>query len=378
MHGAQQTLVEVAGIADSAPSRSEREEALPSLAAGQAALGMWDDALDTSGTITNDWLRFRALSAIARAQAQEGLLDAARQTFSDALGTANETGVLQGLAIAMLADTLADVGFWDEAVGVARAHPIDFDRSLLLSQIGQAQAEAGQMDMARRTLSNAMAVANELAAFPEHSEALLAVANAQAVLGAWGEAMNTVSTIADDRYRYAALAAVAVAQAESGLLDQARQTLAEAGAMNGAHSIDDDEDRSRALSAIARAQAAAGSLDTARTTFTDATAAAYVVADNEDRSRTLSAIARDQVEAELEDEARATFGEAVDAANAMTYEQRSRLIVVDIAVQQAQAGLWDDARETAYVPDRDLVAPRALLAITRAQAEAAVAALGER
>ena len=73
-----------------------------------------------------------------------------------------------------------------------------------------------------------------------------------------------------------------------------------------------------------------------------------------------------------------TFSEALDATNAITGHWQYRGALLTIASNQIEAGLWDDARDTTGRFPADFHPFNILIAITRAQAEAAVAALGER
>ena len=355
-----------------------RSAALSAIAGAQAALGLWQDALATADSITREELRAEALSSIAAAQAEAGLTDAARQTFADALtnvrsvypmsvhsnalleiGTAlAETGLMdearqvleQAMHVAglisedqqryrMISDlsrTWAELGLLEEALRAANGIPIHSERSEALYHIALAQAAAGSMDEAQQALSDAIDVAYAIASQPDGSRAVFIVALTQAELGLFDEALNTARAIVDDPYRAYALSRIASSMAEAGSMDEARAILTEAAAM--ARAITESRDRSAALSTIALAQA----------------------------------------EAELLEEAQMTFSEALDATNAITGHWQYRGALLTIASNQIEAGLWDDARDTTGRFPADFHPFNILIAITRAQAEAAVAALGER
>ena len=372
---ARETL---ADALDAAKSVGGRSRALSAIAGAQAALGMWQDALATADSIAREELRAEALSSIVAAQAEAGLTDAARQTFADALTNVRSIYPLSVHSNALLeiGTALAEAGLMDEArqvleqaVDVAGLISEDRQRYRMISDLARTWAELGQLEEALRA-------ANAIPVHSKRSEALYHIALAQAAAGSMDEAQQTLSDAMDVAYAIAsqpdgsrAVFIVALTQAELGLLDEALST---------ARAIIDDPYRAYALSDIASSMAEAGSMDEARAILTEAAAMARAITESRNRSAALSIIALAQAEAELLEEAQTTFSEALDATNAITGHWQYRGALLTIASNQIEAGLWNDARDTTGRFPADFHPFNILLAIARAQAEAAVAALGER
>ena len=254
--------------------------------------------------------------------------------------------------------------------------------------LAQAEAPTGQTARATqdqlcldhpetcRLLDEALRTANAIPYAWVRAEAIAIVAGAQAEAGLVARARHTfadalgIANALPQNYRLDTLARVAVIYAEAGLLDEAQRTFA--GALSTANAITDDTARFLALYPIAASQAEAGLWDDALVTASAIADDAYRSAPLGDvaraqarvgllevavetaasipgpvtRTEALADVARIQAEMGLLEEARTTLEAAQQAANDIASDER-RSALFHIANVQAEAGLWDDALATA-------------------------------
>ena len=255
------------------------------------------------------------MAAVARAQAESGLLD-------DALATVAEIDpAYRSIPLPTIAQAQAMARLWDDAANTANAIVHDTRRLQAFVEIARVQARMGLIDDARRAFQSALDAAH---AIPDDRSASLpfsAIARAQAEAGLWEDALVTSNAPTEIRHRMDAWLTITRVQAEAGLWDEA----------------------------FATANRSTNDLD---------------------RAWTLTAIARAQVEAGLFDEAQPTLADAVDAANAVGFGLVGPLALVDIVRVQAEAGLWDEALGTASRVSTALGRSRAFAAVAVVQAQA--------
>ena len=219
---------------------------LASVAARQGRSGLFEDALATAAVIRGQEATYSSLAEIGRAQASAGLINEAMAI------THRISDAFQGHAVSLLAaigraqahdERLEDARqSFGRALDLAREIQFEYEhgqtraiaRSLI--EIATAQGEAGLLDDARLTFENSISTALSLdAAFEDRRIALLRESSvAQMQVGLADGARQTASRIdalTQERFRVfyvLALADLALAQAEYGLLSEARHTFAEA------------------------------------------------------------------------------------------------------------------------------------------------------
>ena len=354
-----------------------------------------DEALRTANAIPNALVRAETVADVARAQAEAGMLDAARLTFADAMGIAGSLAdSLSGRqTLVQVAVSLAEAGLlheareaFSDAVEGTRAITDDSARAFALAPIATAQAEAGLWEDALSTVGD-MDESNS-------QVPLYHIARAQARAELWDDSIATASRMISPRWRPRALADIASVQAASGLQGAARETFTQAVA--GANAIVADGDRRSTLYTVARVQAEAGfwedaleavnlasnSWDSAGALPTiarvqaetglwdEALATASAIRSPYARSVALSAIAGVQVRAGLLDVARLTLTDALNAANSITNELARAEALPPIVAAFAEARLWDEALDTAGAITFGDPRSRAMSAVAVALAEA--------
>ena len=338
--GADVVIARAIAVAQAIEHPWLRIETLRAVAEAQAEAGLWEAAEATARAIEDADTRAYALISVARAQAEAGLWDAATTT-----ARAIENADTRAYALSAVAKAQAAAGLWDAATTTARAIEDADTRAYALISVARAQAEAGLWDAATTT---ARAIEN---ASPRAS-ALSAVAKAQAAAGERSvalalldEAVTTARTIENVDTRAYTLSTVAEAQAAAGLWDAATTT---------ARVIEQEYTRASALSAVVQTQAAAGAWDAAITT-------ARAIEDASTRARALGAVAKAQAAAGAW-EAATTTARAIEDAST-----RARALGA-VAKAQAAAGAWDAATTTARAIEDASTRAEALGAVAQAQA----------
>jgi len=215
-------------------------------------------ALKTARRIEKVEQRAEALVAIAKAQAEAGERERARETFSAALETAQGIEEAGGcaLAIVAIAKAQAEAGEFSAALETAQGIKDAWRRAMALVGIAKAQAEAGERERARETFSAALETAQGIEDAWRRAMALVGIAKAQAEAGererareTFSAALETAQGIEEAWRRVEALGAIAKAQAEAGDFSAALETV---------RGIEAAWWRAEALGAIAKAQAEAG------------------------------------------------------------------------------------------------------------------------
>jgi tetratricopeptide (TPR) repeat protein len=248
-------------------------------------------------------------------------------------------------------------------------------KAAALRYIAVAQADAGKAEEARNSFAEALGTARAMdlgpapafhfgpasafplgllyaltmtlgpgsmiASGPEKARVLMDIAVAQAKTGWLKDADETVSEalqiarfIPRNRLKAFALCYIAAAQANAGWLKDADDTVSEA--LQTAHSIDDKKWKAAALRYIAVAQANAGWLENARKTFAKALQAIRTQDVYGDQGLS---IADAQAGAGL-------FAEALQTARSIDVKRLKAAALRYIAVTQAEAGWIEDAHKT--------------------------------
>ena len=327
-------------------------------------------ALKTARRIEKVEQRAEALVAIAKAQAEAGERERARETFSAALETAQGIEEAGGcaLAIVAIAKAQAEAGEFSAALETAQGIKDAWRRAMALVGIAKAQAEAGERERARETFSAALETAQGIEDAWRRAMALVGIAKAQAEAGererareTFSAALETARGIKDAWRRAMALVAIAKAQAEAGDFSAALRT---------ARRIEEAWWRAEALVAIAKAQAEAGERERARETFSAALETAKGIEDAWRRAMALVGIAKAQAEAGERERARETFSAALETAQGIEEAWRRVEALGAIAKAQAEAGDFSAALETVRGIEAAWWRAEALGAIAKAQAEA--------
>lgn len=222
------------------------------MAGSQAKSGFIQEARSTADAITEgnshgDW-RDHALALIACEQAKAGDIPGALRTAEASVSVARTAWVLKEVAIAQ-----ASAGKVNEAGQTAKAIAKPGDKAEALVAIAQAQAKRKDRDAAKKTLQEALTLANSVPREQDfgHVAAGL-VAAAQAEMGELKEARLTADAITKAPWKDIALKRVAEVQAKAG---------DSKGALRTAHAIEAGYYQGEALKNILTAQLQSGDLE---------------------------------------------------------------------------------------------------------------------
>ena len=239
----------------------------------EAAQALLDRAIEAAESIEDPNDRAPALRNIASEQRRAGNVEAAQALLDRAIEAANANGDWYDRAadLASVANVQADMG--DREVARATIQEAQtavssrdaYNEALTFTAVGSAQIAAGDTEGARRSLARASQAASSIAYSGIRAQRLSAIVSAAVEAGELTEATRFARLIDDAADRTAALAKVALAQAEVGSLDDARITLDSI--REPAVRMDDPVERAHVLADIAAALAAAGDADDARITL---------------------------------------------------------------------------------------------------------------
>ena len=376
-----------------------KSEALIAIASAQAKNGLRQEAtstfasaLETTSRIKSDYLQLNFLIAIASAQAKNGLTKEATSTLSSAFKSAllnkrdydyrnSNTFIASDLdtasnikddsykyqTLSSIASSQTQTNYFDSSISriertddsykykalsdisLAQAQTKDFASALetvskikddyrkseALIAIASAQAKNGLRQEATSTFASAIETASKIPNYDRKYDALIAIASVQAVNGLTKEATSTfasaretVSEIIDDYRKYEAIIAIASAQAKNGLRQEATSTLSSAfkSAIQNKRDIykenavytripDNYYRKLDALINLASAQAEDGLRQEATSTFASALDAASMIGDKYPKLDFLIAIASAQAKNGLRQEATSTFASALETAS---------------------------------------------------------------
>ena len=356
--------------------------ALLNIVSVQAELGNIDEALATAQNIH----RATALGRIAMTQAKSGDIDGALVTarsiddcdyfFSDIALEQARSGDVNG------------------ALAIAREIPDMDARAKLLHDIALAQVEAGDKQSARNTFAEARAIVranmdDACSRVISRVRDLSAIALGQAKAGdkrsAWetfAEAIRIICARHNDsihhnadysghiRYNAGVFCDIALAQAEAGDKQAARDTITDA--LLAARTIPNASEQARVLCDMAQVQAQIGYVQPARDTFIVALSVVQGIDKPNYRAENLCAVALAQAQTGDEQSARDTFADALRVAQIKKPRRAVRARAEDlrdIAKTQTKAGYFRDAIKTVIEIKEDYVRVQALLTVAKHLAE---------
>ena len=258
-----------------------------------------------------------------------------------------------------------------EALSIARSLESAFSRSVLLTDIAEAQASAGDTRVARRTVSEALTAARSVENAGLRAIRLARIAEAQASAGDTRVARRTVSEA------LTAARSVEVAWLRSSALQEITEAQASAGDIQGALSIarnlEPAWDRAEALAGIAEAQASAGDTRGAQRTVSEALTLARS-AEQPFSGPALAAIAEAQASAGDTRGAQRTVSEALTLAQSTDTEfYLANLLSAIAKAAKAQASAGDTRGAQRTVSEALTAARRIEDAEERAEALAGIA-----
>ena len=247
--GAWDAVGEIVGIWDrardgKAGSRGVtvlQADTVTAIVAAHAAAGRFQDALEATEGISDDFALVEAHAAIARAQISTGRLDAARST-ADAMCRGHRYGHQCVEVLADLAAAHTSVGRDEEArVVLSSAFPVaekvlsDQNRSRAFLALYSAKGRMGDIGAAGREFESALTAAKQIGDTRERVEALNGIAiealrqddrtNAQR---AFLDGLTTVSKIDDVRERVSAFLRAGLTQRKAGNVRGARRAYSRA------------------------------------------------------------------------------------------------------------------------------------------------------
>ncbi|MBO9362631.1 MAG: AAA family ATPase, partial [Thermoflexus sp.] len=228
-----------------------RDQTLLEVVRAHVGAGEFDAALRVAKEIKDGQFLAEALAAIARARADAGDREGAREVLRVALEVASgiERGWRRAGALVAIVKAQVGAGEFDAALGVAKEIEDGWRRAGALVEIVKAQVGAGEFEAA-------LGVVKEIEGRWCRAEALVAIVKAQVGAGELDAAFGVAKEIEDGWYRVKALLEIAEAWASAGDWQRAREVWA--AELEAAREIEDEGLRAMELLWIARAQADAG------------------------------------------------------------------------------------------------------------------------
>jgi hypothetical protein len=333
-----------------------RAKALAEVAIALTQAGQPDQARQAATAVSDPELRARALGEVAVALAQARQPEQARQTAEQARQAATNIADRKWriMALEEVAVALARAGQLEQAAAIITSPG---RRAKMLGEAVVAFAQAGQTQQAWQAaelVQQAAEQARQNAATIDDSrwgndrwraETLREAAVALAQVGQPEQARQTAAIITDPRGRARALGRVAVALAQVGQPEQARQTAEEA--RQAATKITDPWWRAHELVAIAVACAESGDAPNARQAAEHARQVTTTVTHPELRAEALGEVAVALAHAGQLEQARQTAEQTRQIATILTDRWGRILRLKDAAVALAHAGQFEQARQTA-------------------------------
>jgi tetratricopeptide (TPR) repeat protein len=352
-----------------------KDEMIGEIATDEADTGFFADALTAAHEIVDVYWKVATLSHIAAAQAGAGLVDKARKTFAEALAASHQIKE-RDMALRDLAAAQSAAGFLTEAMRSACEIKDGYQKARAIRETAVAQAKAGLVQQARKTLGESMNVARKIEDPQWRTQAINEIATAQAKVGrvrdaqkGFAEAITLAGQVKDENRR-----------GQSSLLQYTAFTQITLGhltdALGTARKIKDASTRAWLLRAVATAQAESGLREQAHGTLGEALGAAREIENADAKARNLCDVAVVVAKAGFVDEARQIFIEAIEASRRI--EGKERVLVQSVALEkvataQAEAGIYVDALNTARGIEEVFTKARALHEVASAQAKAGLA-----
>ncbi|MEZ6060772.1 MAG: protein kinase [Planctomycetaceae bacterium] len=239
---------------------------------------------------------------------------------------------------------------------VSESVPLPADVSELIQQPDLAALRRSAIDDLRHVLKSARTVKDS----EKQSHALHDIAEAQASLGMYRDALETVRLVREEYKQAFILSQVILELPEDTAHDDVCAAIAEARGF--AESIDDEQSRYSALSGIARAQAHVGM-------FPQALETARSIGSDEWTALALALVADARAEASDPDQASIAIVEATKLVGESRDEYRSSFALWSIAVAQAKLGMFPEALATARSMNNDSLSIKTLAVIAHLQTQ---------
>jgi len=329
-------------------------------------LGFYSSAVEYAQRIEYEVERIKALCAIAKAQAQAGLLESARTNFRQSRDTAQQIEFIlwRSETLALISAAQAETPeLHEDAKETLRAaiqayenyqnpyHPffVDVDEGEIntLLAIAVAQLRLRSVEEARRTFERAIQIAKQVSEYEERNKAIVGIIQTQAKEYLLEDGLQNLEMIDWDSCRDMALVSIAKAQAQMELFADAREMVQKVECLGAKIEI---------LTTMAVVKARTGRPVEAQTDFQNAFRVVQMMQSSEFCGWQISEIAQAQAQAGFYDDSLIT-------AN-MIDDYMSEALCT-IAVAQAEMQLIQDALQTAqkieHTYDRDF----ALFAISK-------------
>jgi tetratricopeptide (TPR) repeat protein/transcriptional regulator with XRE-family HTH domain len=300
------------------------------------------DAADTfhsarkaADAITEDLQRVSALSDLTKILFQAGQLHEAIGTFQAARFAAEAIteDSQRDTAFSIVACTLAQTQFYEQAYQTAEIIVNESRRTLALSALAQSLAQAGRQNEAIDTFRSAHIISEGIAETSRRGPALSNLASALAESRYFEQASLVIETIAHNATRVVACRHLVQALAHAQEWEQAYQT---------ANAIADHNEQAYALSALSQALAQKQHYERARLT-------AEMITSSSQRVKALSILAQALAETGHQHNAVDTFNTARRIADAITddFQRAKGLRALTRALARAQC--LEQARMTTQV-----------------------------
>ena len=347
IRAARENIRQATAAAKSIQDSSHRTERLRAIVDVGIEAAQFIEAAQAAALPIDPDERARALIDVALAQANAGKVEAARVTIEMADDSAKliKEPFERAYARALIANVRTTTGDitdrtpTDIVAEAAQSLQDAYDRTRLCAAVALAQIEAGHLDGAQETINLVDDPATQIEDSIKRAHALTLVARAHAKAGHFAEAAATARLIKAVRGQVQALAAIALAQAEAGAVEDARATISMVAETAKANGLD-----VQVLTTVATVQAKAGMAGAAQATIRDA------LQDIESRSyrdpgRWLVEVALAQVAAGQSEDALATIDRAVTAMQSGG-DSSWAWAITDIARAQTKAGQSEAALRT--------------------------------
>jgi hypothetical protein len=222
---AQRTLDNMIHISERLTDKEERDNWLAQIVINQTAANEFRAAFETVQRIDSQKEQARALGEIAKAQAELGDFDKALKTVLTihdliTMQVIEEEG-LEELDLALLEIVKAQIKAGQFEAARHTATEIPMTNTDAIGEIAETLVKAGHNEDARAILADTIQAFDTLDDDEEREGLLRDVAQAQARIGEFNEAIRIAQGITDESFRAEALCKIAVAQAKSGFVERA-------------------------------------------------------------------------------------------------------------------------------------------------------------
>ncbi len=204
----------------------QRSITIAGVAHSQAEVGLFEEALQTlNQTNLSSSRRGIYLASVAIRLSEQGLRSQAHQLLAQAVEISRTcSDTYRDSALSYIAEVQAQLGWLTDAIETVSFIEDPYSRAKTLAQIAELQHKAGQQELAQQTFAEAIRVAHQITDAKKFSDTLIRIASFQAQAGLFEQAIQTVEQLDEPQPRAGAFHAIAVAFADAGLKDYARET----------------------------------------------------------------------------------------------------------------------------------------------------------